>query len=140
MRAFIAMAFVIQYFISNKYFLLSIINSRIKYFSYSNFEKNKPPSVTKNHLINGCIIFSASEMVCLVRHFNLIIGDLVPRNDKVWHFYIILIEIQDVITLTQISSNILQYLKYLISKHHVCLIYLIRLLNPSITFCFIILI
>jgi len=81
------MAFIIQYFIQNKYFSLSILNSRIKYFSYSNFEKNKPPSVTKNHLINGCIIFSASEMVCLVRHFNLIIGDLVPRNDKVWQFY-----------------------------------------------------
>jgi len=52
-------------------------------------------------------------MVCLVRHFNLIIGDLVPRNDKVWQFYLILKEIQDVITLTQISSNMLQYLKYL---------------------------
>jgi len=78
------MDFIIQYFIQNKYFSLSILNSRIKYFSYSNFEKNKPPSITKNHLINGCIIFSASEMLCLVRHFNLIIGDLVPRNDKVF--------------------------------------------------------
>jgi len=41
------MAFIIQYFIQNKYFSLSILNSQMKYFSYSNFEKNKPLSVTK---------------------------------------------------------------------------------------------
>jgi len=57
-------------------------------------------------------------MVCLVRHFNLIIGDLVSKNDKVRQFYLIPKEIQDVITLTQISSNMWQYLKYLISEHH----------------------
>lgn len=77
------MALIMQYFIQQKYFSLITLNSRIKYFSYYNFEQNKPPLITKEHLANGCIIFSASEMLCLVRNFNIIIGDLIPKEDKV---------------------------------------------------------
>ncbi|XP_026823800.1 uncharacterized protein LOC105276340 [Ooceraea biroi] len=112
------MALIIQHFIENKYFSFTTLNSRIKYFPYNNFEQNKPPLVTKEHLANGCIIVSASEMLCLVRNLNIIIGDLISEENKVWQFYLVLKEINDIVTLTQISSNTLQYLKYLISEHH----------------------
>ncbi|EZA56085.1 hypothetical protein X777_03734, partial [Ooceraea biroi] len=87
--------------------------------------KNNEVSMTlKNNtatyisVANGCIIFSSSEMLCLVRNLNIIIGDLIPEENKVWQFYLVLKEINDIVTLTQISSNTLQYLKYLISEHH----------------------
>lgn len=112
------MALIIQHFIRQKYFSLTTLNSRIKYFSFNNFQQNKPPLVTKEHLANGCIIFSASEMLCLLRNFNIIIGDLIPNENQVWQFYLLLKEINDIVTFTEISNNTLQYLKYLISEHH----------------------
>lgn len=66
------MALIINHYIQLNYFSITTLNSRIQYFSYDNFQKNKPPSVTKAHLTNGNIIFSASEMLCFVKNFNLL--------------------------------------------------------------------
>lgn len=31
---------------------------------------------------------TAREMWNFVHHFSLLVGDFVPKNDKVWHFFI----------------------------------------------------
>lgn len=131
------MALIINHYIKLKCFSLTILNFRIQYFNYNHFEKNIPPTITKESLTNGSIIFSASEMLCLVRNFNLIIGDLVPQADEVWQFYLVLKQINDIVTATQISSSMLKYLKHLISEHHhMFLRYLIYFLNLNfISYC-----
>lgn len=71
------MCIIIKNLLDSYYFSLKTLNTRIKFFTYLRTEKNCPPSVTKQHLLNGQLIFSASEMLCLVRNFRFIIGDLV---------------------------------------------------------------
>lgn len=39
---------------------------------------------------------SASEMLCLVRYFGLIIDELVPLENKVWKLYISLRKVIDI--------------------------------------------
>lgn len=51
-------------------------------------EKNIPPPV--KHLKNGLIILSSAEMTYLVLNLRLIIGDIIPENDPVWRWYLVL--------------------------------------------------
>lgn len=73
------MALIINYLINNKYFSIENLNNRLISFEYGVTEcKNKPPTISKTNLNNNCIIMSASEMLCLVGYFGLIVGELVP--------------------------------------------------------------
>jgi len=91
------MALIISNLIYLKFFSLEILNNRLELFDYGVTEiKNTPPKISSTNLTNGCIIMSASEMLCLVRYFGLIIGHLVPRKNKVWHLYNLLHKIVDV--------------------------------------------
>lgn len=83
------MALIINTLITGKIFSLDFLNKRIQLFNYGFIErKNKPPMISINNLKNGCIIMSASEMLCLVRYFSFMIGELVPENTEVWKLYI----------------------------------------------------
>jgi len=78
------MAIIISYLISNKYFSLEDLNHRVRLFEYGVIEKkNSPPPISLNHLKNGSIIMSASKMLCFVRYFGLIVGELVPLKTEI---------------------------------------------------------
>ncbi|CAG9771655.1 unnamed protein product [Ceutorhynchus assimilis] len=102
-----SMAVLIDNLIRKKYFTLDNLNARIRYFTYQISEKNVPPPVTKQHLLNGCIIFSASEMF-----------DLIPDNEALWIYYLSLLEIIQILTSQSITTSILQHLETLIDEHH----------------------
>ncbi|CAG9760236.1 unnamed protein product [Ceutorhynchus assimilis] len=102
-----SMAVLIDNLIRKKYFTLDNLNARIRYFTYQISEKNVPPPVTKQHLLNGCIIFSASEMF-----------DLIPDNEALWIYYLSLLEITQILTSQSITTSILQHLETLIDEHH----------------------
>ncbi|KAF0723633.1 Uncharacterized protein FWK35_00027468, partial [Aphis craccivora] len=77
------MALIITHLIKDKYFTLKCLNNRIMLFEYGFSEKkNSPPATNQNNLNNGCIIMSSSEMLCLVRYFGLIVGELIPINTE----------------------------------------------------------
>lgn len=118
------MCLIIKHFINNKYFNLNNLNSRIKYFAYMKSEKNRPPPVTKQNLVNGKIMISASEMLCLVRNLRYIIGDLIAEGDPVWNLYLSLFEITEILTSQLFTSEILDYLKNLIESYLENLIHL----------------
>lgn len=61
---------------------------------------------------------SASEMLCLVRYFALIIGDLVPRNNEVWRLYILLRKIVDLCCARQIQTEYSVLLNSLVAEHN----------------------
>jgi len=93
------MALIIKNLIDLKYITLEIMNSRIEFFNYDVTEnKNSPPKISSTNITNGCIIMPSSEMLCLVRCFGLIIGELVPKNTESWRFYILLRKIVDMST------------------------------------------
>lgn len=113
-----SMAKIISYFIEQKVFNLKSLNDRIKYYSYSCMERNIPPSIKEDHLKNGCIILSSAEMLCLVLNFRLIIGDLIPEDDKVWNYYLILLEITESLVATSITPPGIELLNTLIEEHN----------------------
>ncbi|XP_070516623.1 uncharacterized protein [Cardiocondyla obscurior] len=60
----------------------------------------------------------SSEMVFLIKHLGILIGDLVPINNKVWEVYIILQEIINIIMSSTITVATTHLLENLISEHH----------------------
>lgn len=107
---------IISYFIREKYFTLSTLNSKIKYYTYDS--KNIPPPIKEEHLRNGHIIMSASEMQCFVINFRLIVGQLIPEENNVWLLYLKLLEISEILLLTDHTNESVQNLKILIEEHH----------------------
>lgn len=57
-------------------------------------------------------------MLCLVRYFVLIVGDLVESNDDVWKYYPLLLEMLEILTAQTFTNQVLDYVENLISEHH----------------------
>lgn len=113
-----AMAHVIASLIEKQYFSLDQLNSRLKYSEYHSCEKNKPPPINSQHLINKHITMSATEMLCLVRNFVFIVGDLVNADEPIWTYYLLLLEITNILTSQTFTYELLDYLQSIISEHH----------------------
>lgn len=104
---------------NQKYFSLEILNNRLFYFDYGPVESgNAVPQITKEHLLAAKLKFSASEMLCFVRHLGIMIGDLVPEDTKSWHLYLKLKSIVDIVTTPYVNLRSLHYFNILISEHH----------------------
>lgn len=128
------MAKLLSEFITNKkYFSLSLLNSRIKYFDYKEAYDigNRIPLINDSHIENGSIIMSCSEMSAFVAYFGFIIGDLVDKEDQFWELYLSLFEIICIITKHKISVADVTYLTYLIKTHHELYISLVGALKPK---------
>lgn len=112
------MASIIDNLIKKKYFDLNSLNSRLTYFVYSNMETPVPP-INGFQLNNQCLIMSASEMLSLVRNFCFFfVGDLVDEDDDMWQYYLLLLEITEILTSQTFTAELLEYLKHLITEHH----------------------
>lgn len=113
------MALIINYLIDHKYFSLENLNNRLILFEYGVTEcKNKPPTISKTNLNNNCIVMSASEMLCLVRYFGLIVGKLVPLDTKIWELYISLRKIVDICCARVLQRECALLLDSLVSEHN----------------------
>jgi len=51
---------------------------------------------------------SSSEMLCLVRYFRLIVGELIPIKTEVWELYLSLLQI--IAVPEKFNQNVLIYL------------------------------
>jgi len=112
-------ALVIKNLIEKKYFTLNQLNSRITLFEYGVIErKNCPPKICQNHLNNGVVIMSASEMLCLIRNFGLIVGEIVPKHSQNWKLYILLRQIVDLCCARRIQSDCSLMLDSLVAQHN----------------------
>lgn len=108
-------------FLINKehFFSLEVFNARLQHFDCGrNFGKNKPISISSNALNAQYLIISASEMVFLIEHLGILIGDLVPVNNTVWEVFLMLREIINIIMSLSFTSATTQLLETLISEHH----------------------
>jgi len=63
----------------------------------------------------GCIV---TEVLFFVRHFGVMIEDLVPEIEEVWQLYIRFIQILDIVTAPFVDTNLTTYLTTLIAEHH----------------------
>lgn len=81
-------------------FSLDFLNQRIECFQYGHLEgSNKIPIIEKKHIQSKKKLkMSASEMLCFVRYFSLLVGDRVKENNNVWSLYILLRKIVAIVT------------------------------------------
>jgi len=113
------MAVIITQLINDKYITLETLNNRIILFEYGVTEKkNSPPPINQNHLNKGYITMSSSEMLCLVRYFTLIVGELVPIETPVWKLYIALRKIVDICCAKTIQSECSHLLDQIVAEHN----------------------
>ena len=96
---------------------IDLINNRIECFDFGT-HSNRPILLTMAKIEKGDLGMSASEMLNLVKYFSIIIGDLVPRENSIWEYYLVLNEILDIVMRKKISANTVSYLENLISRHH----------------------
>jgi len=113
------MALIITHLIKDQYFTLECLNNRIMLFEYGFSEKkNSPPAINQNNLNNGCIIMSSSEMLCLVRYFGLIVGELIPIKTEVWELYLSLRQIIDICCSRKIQPECSYLLNNIVAEHN----------------------
>lgn len=61
---------------------------------------------------------SASEMLCLIRNFGLIVGEVVPKYSLDWKLYILLRKIVDLCCARRIQSDCAILLDSLVAEHN----------------------
>lgn len=72
----------------------------------------------KQHVDSLTLKISATQVLCFVKYFGLLIGDLVPENDSFWLLYKILRQILDIILAKSIHNNYSNILQVLVHEHH----------------------
>lgn len=110
---------IINYYVKNKVFCLLELSSRMKAHDYGILEtKNKPPEILANHLQTDSLKMSAGEMLTFIRHFGIIVGDMISEDDVVWRVYLNLRKILDIICSRSIQKECKSLLNDLVSEHH----------------------
>eukprot|EP00102_Acyrthosiphon_pisum_P018599 XP_016655809.1 PREDICTED: uncharacterized protein LOC107882243 [Acyrthosiphon pisum] len=113
------MSLIIYGLIEQKFITLEELNNRIIMFNYGVTEKkNSPPIIRDSDIKKGCIIMSASEMLCFVRYFCLMVGELVPYESLYWKLYLLLHKIIDLCCARKIQRDSCVLLDSLISEHN----------------------
>lgn len=113
------MLHILKYFINDiKLFSIATLNNRMSYFDFGYETSNKPPLLGVDFYAKPKLSMSASEMLCFVRYFAVIIGDLIPQENEVWKFYLVLRKIIDFITVKNITEAIVLNLEHYIKEHH----------------------
>ncbi|XP_052125801.1 uncharacterized protein LOC127749882 [Frankliniella occidentalis] len=79
-----------------KYFDVDCLNDRISMYQYGVCESNKVPLLHSEFADRRKLKMSGSETFVFVKHFGLIIGDLVPSSDPFWRLYVKLRQVFDV--------------------------------------------
>lgn len=109
---------ILKGLIDNNCFSLQTLNIKIKYSAYEYQARNIVPCIKQEHLNKGFITCSASEMFHLIHNMRFIIGDLVPAENPYWQFYLLLLEITDILIAPEISSDTISHLDRLIEEHN----------------------
>lgn len=61
---------------------------------------------------------SVGEMLTFVRHFGIIIGDLIPKDDVVWRVYLNSRQILDIVSSRSLQRECKSILDNLVTEHH----------------------
>lgn len=115
------MKLVIAHLIETGKFTLEDLNGRITSYDYGFQDSaNKPCCFTAQDIRSpeSATGQTASQMYCLLRHFCLMMGDLVPQDNDKWQVIVLLLQCMDIIFSPCVSKGETYYLKQLIQDHH----------------------
>jgi len=72
------------------------LNFRLCLFFYGPIDgDNKPIPISEDHVKKGKLRMTGREMLCFVKNFGVLVGDLIPRNYSYWKLYLKLRNILD---------------------------------------------
>lgn len=133
------MSKIIEGLISTKEISLEVINNRIESFPLNEVEKCYRPrpifySVGKKGGQKIKIRQSASEMMCLIRYFGLMVGDLVFAKNTYWKLYLVLRKMVGIMTSPKLDRGQIQNLTELIKQHNKQYLRLFGKLKPKMHF------
>lgn len=124
---------IILYFIENGHFTLDDLNNRKSLFDFGVYQiDNKKVDVKTQYVKSGKLKMSASQGLCFTRYFSMIIGDLVPRNNKIWDLYKTLLNIIDLLIQNSLNQIEIEKLNELVKKNHTLYMHLFNVnLKPK---------
>lgn len=113
------MLFLLNIFINKmKLFTIEQLNFRISTFNYGPYNQTKPPLLRSDLFQQKTIKMSAVEMFYFVKHFSLIIGNLIPIECMEWQLYIVLRKIINYCFSNIIDKNTWQELRSAVIEHN----------------------
>ena len=106
--------------LSKRYITLDEYNYRLINFDFNYMETNKPPPIgSRSVLADGkSLRISASQSLLLLRIHPLLIGDLIPIDDKNWKCFMLLAKIVDIVVCPWSSADLCAVLRLFIQDHH----------------------
>ena len=106
---------LIQHCVKSHYFSIHELNGRITRFD---FDENRPtlidPLIVRDS--DRKLRQSASQMITLSCSFPMLVGDKVPRDDKCWKSFLLLLEISGIVLAPVITHDTIAYLRILIEE------------------------
>ncbi|XP_034231512.1 uncharacterized protein LOC117639746 [Thrips palmi] len=113
------MGHIIRYFIRKGYFTLDELNFHIATHDFGCLKgENRPTSIREENLKELHFKMTASEMLCFVRNFSVMMGHLVPKNDPVWYFYTLLRQILDIVLCPYVTPHLCDLLESVVDEHN----------------------
>ncbi|CAD6220907.1 GSCOCG00011596001-RA-CDS, partial [Cotesia congregata] len=113
------MAALLKHYVTvEKFFPLEQLNHRMHIHIWGATESNIPLPIADNDFRNEHLRRSAAEMLTFVRHFGLLVGDLVPEDDPAGQIYSILRQIINIILSPSVQRGCHLMLRVLIHEHH----------------------
>lgn len=113
------LAFIFRYCIRTaKYFTLAQLNQHIVTFNFGCDNSSKPPMLSGSMLKKKTFKMSASETACLLKYLGIILGSLIPSDDKIWELYTALRRILDIVLSPALNPNASILLADYVAKHH----------------------
>lgn len=116
-----AMSKILSHYIhETKIFTLNCVNQRLNTFNYrDNGITNRPPVIASSEFDEKKKIYmSGSEMLNFISIFGLLVGDMVPVGDSVWHFYLVLRQIQEIVAAFDVHREYINHLRSLVSEYN----------------------
>lgn len=115
----VELGYILDFFINEKkFFSLYTLNQRKSNFNYGLDQDKLSTDITSNHIKDKKFRMSASEMQCFMHYLPVIVGDLVPKNNKVWNFLLVLIKLIEICSYPSFNDQKLEELENTITKHH----------------------
>ncbi|KAL2082779.1 hypothetical protein ACEWY4_022597 [Coilia grayii] len=112
------LALCLQKLISAKYFTFDQLNSIIQSFPYLYSDKvNRPQRIPKTFHLKKTVGGNAHENWALIRLLPLMVGGMVPEDEKAWQLLMDLKDIVELVVSSRLSEESLCYLESKISDH-----------------------
>ena len=114
----IIISFVLNSLFSDQSVNVSLItlNEKIKYFDFKKSNESRFSLISNDSLKKNTIKMSASEMISFSKYLCLLIGDLIPVDNKFWDLYLYLREIISIVLQNNITKELTIYLQTIIQE------------------------